>query len=62
MATAAQSFQQEWRIGRNVEEVASPHRRGVIRSRTGTGANATITVNLSGHPPVNYRPAQLTPL
>ncbi len=62
MAAAAESFQQEWRIGRDVLEKASPHRKGVIRSRSGSGVNATIVVNISGRPPVSFRPAQLTPL
>ena len=62
MATAAESFQQTWRIGRNVEEKASPHRRGAIRSRSGSGNNAQIVVNLSGRPPVTFHPPQLTPL
>ena len=62
MASAAATFQQEWRIGRSVQEAASPHRKGVIRSRSGTGADATIVVNLSGRPPASFRPAQLIPL
>ena len=62
MATAAQVFQQTWRIGRRVQENAAPHRKGTIRARRGTGANAVITVNLDGRPPASFRPAQLTPL
>lgn len=61
-ATAAQSFAQQWRIGRNVQEKAAPHRKGVIRARQGTGANARITVTLTGSHPVTFTPAQLTPL
>ena len=62
MATAAQTFQQMWRIGRRVQEAAAPHRKGSIRARAGTGPNARITVNLDGRPPVTLRPGQLTPL
>jgi len=62
MATAAQSFAQKWRIGRPVQEIAAPHRKGTIRARQGTGSNARITVNITGRPPVTFRPAQLTTL
>jgi len=62
MATAAQSFAQKWRIGRPVQEIAAPHRKGTIRARRGTGTNAIIVVNLTGRPPTSFRPAQLTPL
>ncbi|HEV2370928.1 MAG TPA: hypothetical protein VGS19_02065 [Streptosporangiaceae bacterium] len=54
------SFQQTWRIGRAVQEVASPHRKGTIRFVRGTGQNAIVLVNLLGHPPQGFRPAQLT--
>jgi hypothetical protein len=56
------TFQQTWRIGRRVQEKASPHRKGTIRARRGTGTNAVIVVNLDGRPPASFRPAQLTPL
>ena len=62
MATAAQTFQQTWRIGRRVQEVATPHRKGSVRVVQGTGPNAVIVVNLDGHPPASFHPAQLTPL
>ncbi len=62
MPAPAQTFAQTWRIGRRVQEKAAPHRTGTIRARQGTGPNAIIVVNLSGHPPQNFRPAQLTPL
>ena len=60
MAAAAQTFQQQWRPGRRVEEAAAPHRRGTIRAVQGTGANARVTVGLDGRPPTTFRPAQLT--
>lgn len=60
--SAAASFHATWRIGRRVQEVAPPGRIGVIRAVQGTGVNAAIVVNLSGRPPQNFRPAQLTPL
>lgn len=56
------TFQQIWRVGRRVQENAAPHRKGSIRARKGTGANARITVNLDAHPPQTFHPAQLTPL
>lgn len=62
MATAAQTFQQTWRVGRRVQETAAPHRKGTIRARAGTGVNARITVALDGRPPATFTPAQLTPL
>lgn len=62
MATSAATFQQTWRIGRRVQEKAAPHRKGSIKARQGTGANAQITVALDGRPPAKFRPAQLTPL
>ena len=62
MAAAATSFNATWRIGRTVQENAAPRRKGTIKARQGTGSNANIIVNLSGHPPVSFRPAQLTPL
>lgn len=60
MATAAQTFRQQWRAGRRVKENAAPHRTGSIRAALGTGSNATIIVNLDGRPPASFRPAQLT--
>ena len=60
VATAAQTFQQTWRIGRAVREVAPPNRTGTIRARSGTGQNAVITVTFTGRPPVSFHPAQLT--
>lgn len=62
MATAAQTFQQTWRIGRRVQEVAGLHRRGSVRRVQGSGPNALIWVNLDGRPPTAFRPAQLLPL
>jgi hypothetical protein len=62
VASSSQTFQQVWRIGRQVQEKAAPHRKGTIRSRAGTGANAQITVNITGRAPVTFHPAQLTPL
>jgi hypothetical protein len=59
MATAASTFQQQWKPGRRVAEIAPPHRRGTVRAVTGTGAYAVIAVNLDGRPPQNFRPAQL---
>ena len=56
------TFQQTWRVGRRVQEKASPFRKGTIRARQGTGANARITVALDGRPPATFHPAQLTPL
>lgn len=58
----AQTFAQEWRIGRTVQEKAAPHRKGRIKARHGTGNTATILVALFGRPPANFRPSQLTPL
>ena len=60
--SAATSFHATWRIGRNVQEIAAPHRRGVIKAVQGTGNNADILVNFTGHPPVSFHPAQLKPL
>lgn len=60
MATAAQTFRQLWRPGRRVKEKAAPHRTGTIRAVQGTGFNAVIFVNLTGHPPASFRPGQLT--
>lgn len=62
MATAAQTFAQEWRVGRQVQEKAAPHRKGSIRARRGVGSNAIIVVNISGRAPQNFHPPQLTPL
>jgi hypothetical protein len=62
VANAAQSFAQTWRIGRQVQEKAAPHRKGTIRARAGTGNNARITVLFTGSPPVTLHPPQLTPL
>ena len=59
MAAAAQTFQQQWRPGRRVQEAAAPHRQGSIKARQGTGENARITVALDGRPPVTFKPAQL---
>ena len=59
MATAAATFQATWRIGRRVQEVAAPHRRGSIRAVLGAGVNAIIIVGLDGSHPANFRPAQL---
>lgn len=59
-ATAAATFQQTWRIGRRVQEVGAPHRKGAIRALIGTGTNAIVAVNLDGRPPALFRPAQLT--
>lgn len=61
MATAAQTFQQTWHIGRTVQ-VKATRRKGAIRARRGTGANATIVVAITGGVPTSFRPAQLTPL
>jgi hypothetical protein len=61
-ATASTTFARTWRVGRRVQEKASPHRKGAIRAVRGSGQNAVIVVNLDGRPPVNFRPAQLTPL
>jgi hypothetical protein len=58
-ATAAASFHSAWRIGRNVQEIAAPHRKGRIKSVAGTGVNAEVLVTFSGHPPVTFKPAQL---
>lgn len=55
-----QTFQQKWRIGRRVQETAPPHRKGSIKARQGTGANARITVALDGRPPQTFKPARLT--
>ena len=57
-----QTFQQIWHVGRRVKENASPHRKGTIKARQGTGPNATIVVAPDGRPPASFRPAQLTPL
>ena len=60
--TAAASFRATWHIGRPVQEVAPPHRKGTIALVRGTGFNANILVLFTGRPPVTFRPAQLTPL
>ena len=56
------TFQQIWKVGRRVQEKAAPHRKGSIKARRGTGANAVIVVNVDGRPPASFHPAQLTPL
>ena len=56
------TFQQTWRIGRSVQEIAAPHRKGEIRVVQGTGPLARIVVNLAGAAPTSFRPAQLSPL
>ena len=56
------NFNLIWRPGRQVQEVAAPHRKGVIRLVIGTGGNALIFVNLYSHPAQSFSPAQLTPL
>jgi len=61
-SAAARNFHQEWYVGRPVQENAPPHRKGTIKAVQGTGGNARIIVNLAGHPPVTFHPAQLTPL
>jgi hypothetical protein len=48
-----------WHVGRRVQELAAPHRKGSIRAVRGTGPSAQITVALDGRPPQNFRPAQL---
>jgi hypothetical protein len=60
VAASAQVFQQQWRPGRRVQEIAAPRRKGTVRARQGTGANARITVTLDGRPPATFRPGQLT--
>jgi hypothetical protein len=55
----AQTFQQQWRPGRAVRELAAPYRKGTIRARIGTGANAAIVVNVTGGHPTSFRPSQL---
>jgi hypothetical protein len=62
MPSPAASFHATWRIGRRVQEVAAPRRKGSVRTVLGVGANAVIVVSLDGRPPANFRPAQLTPL
>lgn len=62
MATAAQTFQQTWRIGRQVQENSGQHRTGWIKAVAGTGNNAKITVRFTGGSPVTFHPPQLTPL
>ena len=59
MTTSSQTFQQQYRVGRRVQEAAAPNRRGSIKARQGTGPNARITVALDGRPPQTFRPAQL---
>lgn len=56
------TFQQTWKIGRRVQENAAPRRKGTIKARQGTGANAVIVIALDGRPPASFHPAQLTPL
>lgn len=60
MATAAATFHQTWRIGRRVQEAATPHRKGTIRNVRGTGGNAIVIVGLDGFTQVSFHPAQLT--
>jgi hypothetical protein len=57
--TANDIFQVRWRPGRRVQEIAPPHRKGVIIAVQGTGGNASITVALFGHGAHNFRPGQL---
>jgi hypothetical protein len=59
MATALTTFQQQWRPGRRVREIAPPHRGGAIRAVIGTGGNAVIVVALDGRPPQSFKPGQL---
>jgi hypothetical protein len=62
VATAAQTFQQKWRIGRQVQEIVPPYLTGHIKAVQGTGYNARITVTVPGRGPVTLRPYQLVPL
>jgi hypothetical protein len=48
-----------FKVHDRVQEIAPPHRRGSVRVVRGSGVNATIVVNLDGHPPTSFRPAQL---
>ena len=53
------SFQQAWHVGRAVQEAAPPRRKGTIKQVKGVGQNAVVVVNLKGHPPQSFKPAQL---
>lgn len=55
------TFAQTWRVGRTVR-VKATGRTGRIKARQGTGANARITVAITGGVPTSFHPAQLTPL
>lgn len=60
MASAPTPFQLLWKPGKGVQEIAPPHRKGVIRAVQGSGpATAIIVVNLAGRGPTSFRPGQL---
>jgi hypothetical protein len=60
MATSAQATSgTPFRIGRRVQEIPAPHRKGTVAVVHGSGVNAVITVRLDGFHPANFRPAQL---
>lgn len=56
------SFMETWNVGRRVQEIAVPHRKGTVRNVFGTGPNARVLVALDGLPAATFYPAQLEPL
>lgn len=53
------TFQEMWRPLRKVQEASTPHRKGTIRTVSGTGSGAVVTVNFDGRPATNYFAYQL---
>ncbi|GEM_PF-7002259 len=49
-----------YKIGRRVQEIPAPHRKGTIAVVHGRGPGAIITVRLDGTHPANFSPGQLT--
>jgi hypothetical protein len=50
---------QMWAIGRRVQEIDAPHRKGTIKARRGTGEWGILIVNLDGGHPQNFYSKQL---
>lgn len=54
------TFQQTWKIGRYVQQISKPRRRGRIQAVRGSGPGATIIVALIGWHMTAFSPSQLT--
>jgi hypothetical protein len=49
----------KFKAGNEVQQVASPYRKGRVMAVRGSGLNARITVALTGWHPVTFTPAQI---